>query len=224
VGFITLNYDDLAERALGVYSPRFTFGSMEEYMLRDTPFMKAHGSIDWAVQIGEVTDDGHRDDAWDALVAETDLKSLDTEKLRVIRGVRSAKHWFAGHQPGTDRLRAVYPLLTAPLAGKSPTDIVAPSSIQKVMADFLSDCRRFLIVGSSGLDDDLLEFLSSAVVKADLVQVVSGRPAEGDELAWSNATLMRYQAGVRAFGEAARAVPLPLGFVDYVNSEHASEL
>jgi hypothetical protein len=57
----------------------------------------------------------------------------------------------------------LYPLLTAPLAGKGHADFVCPREHIQAAQEFLQTCRKFLIIGTSGLDDDLLNFLNTSV-------------------------------------------------------------
>ena len=53
--------------------------------------------------------------------------------------------------------------MTAPLAGKDINKTVCPQSHIEVAIEFLKDCFKFLIIGTSGLDEDLKEFLESSV-------------------------------------------------------------
>ena len=77
IAFITANYDTLIERALGMYSPRFSFSSVRGYLGADAPVLKLHGSIDWFVPVGEaVPETSERDSWWQALNA-ADLSGLD---------------------------------------------------------------------------------------------------------------------------------------------------
>lgn len=115
-------------------------------------------------------------------------------------------------------------MLTAPLAGKSPRDVVAPKAVVNHMATFVRQCRRFLIVGSSGLDDDLLELLNEWATDVEMLHVVGGRPQEGNLAAWSESALEKYQQGVEAFSTAASVTPFPGGFVEYLNSNTIQEL
>ena len=62
-----------------------------------------------------------------------------------------------------DRDAWLYPVLTAPLAGKGITDSVCPASHVTDAGNFLSDCTKFLIIGTAGWDDDLMGFLDKAV-------------------------------------------------------------
>ena len=122
-------------------------------------------------------------------------------------------------QSAVEGVSLLYPLLTAPLAGKGQADLVCPGEHVKAARDFLKDCKKFLIIGSSGLDDDLLGVLDDAVdpglnPKIHMMVVGSGQPT--DE------TLRNFQDGVRAFRSLHRYrddIPYTNGFREYVSSE-----
>ena len=59
--------------------------------------------------------------------------------------------------------RAFFPLITAPMASKSISEFVCPAEHTAAASDFLGTCEKFLIVGSSGWDTDLFEFLTAAL-------------------------------------------------------------
>ena len=63
----------------------------------------------------------------------------------------------------TDNDQWLYPVLTAPLAGKNLKDAVCPARHMDAARDFLKDCRKFLIIGTSGLDEDLLALLDDSI-------------------------------------------------------------
>ena len=72
--------------------------------------------------------------------------------------------------------------------------MVCPISHIEVAKDFLKQCRKFLIIGTSGLDEDLLALLDEAVQPSShpTVQLV-GLESGADE------ALQRFEKGVRAF-------------------------
>ena len=63
----------------------------------------------------------------------------------------------------------VYPVLTAPLAGKAEMALVCPAAHTTFASAFLSGadgeppCTRFLFAGTSGLDEDVTTFLAASV-------------------------------------------------------------
>jgi hypothetical protein len=177
--FLVLNYDDLLEQALYQFTAgAIRFESLDDYVRAERPVkvVKLHGSVNWFKAIGPPNQD------WKTLVKSNDVLAKPPE---------SAIHVAARHgksvQTRTYALEVagqhVYPILTAPLAGKGATAAVCPAGHLVTARSFLSDCDRFLIIGTSGFDDDLLALLQESV-KATLpqVQVVSGSESEGKEV------------------------------------------
>lgn len=194
--FLVLNYDNLLEKALVQFHPgQYKFESIDDYIRaeRQAKVVKIHGSIDWFKLIGSP----HRA-SWDDTVQATDVlkKPPDNEiyirtDLNLVRGINIDQNM-------------VYPLITAPLAGKGVDEMVCPTRHIEVARDFLKDCKKFLIVGTSGLDEDLLSFLNSAVRNAvnwGRIHVVGGTEQD------AKTTFERFQAGVTAF----RGVPAKPG-------------
>lgn len=111
----------------------------------------------------------------------------------------------------------LYPILTAPLAGKDPTHRVCPERHLFDAQIFLNSCNKYLIIGTSGLDKDLLELLDSAVPPKShpLVQIVD--IGEGVD-----SIRDRFEEGVRAF-RSNRAAPSDItynvGFREYLSSK-----
>ena len=96
---------------------------------------------------------------------------------------------------------------------------MCPNEHLECAREFLADCQKFLIVGTSGLDDDLMEFLDSAVdpdlnPKIHLVVVGSGQS--------TGRTLYNFQVGVHAFRPVSGTPDQLLftdGFREYVAGE-----
>ena len=164
--FPVLNYDNLLESALTLYDTTLTFSSSGDFVRKERGLtvVKIHGSIDWFKSIGHGSD-------WFAQVRQADIFAKPPEDEIVVRkGIVELKQ--AHHSFG--RKDFLYPLLTAPLAGKVETDMVCPQSHIDEARRFLADCKKFLIIGTSGLDEDLLGFLGGAVPKPPaLVHVVT---------------------------------------------------
>ena len=167
--FLVLNYDNLLESALTRYDSTLTFSSIGDFVRRERGLtvVKIHGSIDWFKSIGPGSD-------WFARVRQADIFAKPAEDEIVVgKGVRTVRdaHGALGRED------MLYPLLTAPLAGKVETDMVCPQSHIDEARRFLADCKKFLIIGTSGLDEDLLGLLGSSVPKAPaLVHVVTENP------------------------------------------------
>lgn len=154
--FLVLNYDTLLESALTYYFDDHHFSELSDYTSdkKDFKVVKIHGSVNWFRPMNHLTDttgtwvDVVRSISVEALseVPETDIFIQDE-----VANVSSV--------PPNDR--RVYPVLTAPLAGKRLDQAVCPDGHLNFARDFLADCQKFLIVGTSGLDDDLMELLQA---------------------------------------------------------------
>lgn len=186
--FLVLNYDNLLEQALAQFHPRqYKFESMEDYVREEHQgkVVKIHGSIDWFKLIGSP-----RRASWDDTVKENDvLKKPPDNEIYVRTIVRPVREIEIDQN-------LTYPLITAPLAGKGADDMVCPSRHLETARGFLKDCNKFLIIGTSGLDDDLLSFLRTAigvVLKPACVHVV------GENVQNASATLERFRDRVDAF-------------------------
>ena len=188
--FLVLNYDDLLEQALY----RFTngtviFESQDDYVRGSYPVkvVKLHGSINWFKSIGSSSAD------WKVLVRSTDVLTMPSDGGFRVLSKNGRANGSRTYQIELDGNRA-YPVLTAPLAGKSSSEMVCPPSHLATAREFLAECSRFLVIGSSGLDDDLLDLLQETVrPKNPWVQFVSGSEELGQK-AWE-----RFRSRVRAF-------------------------
>lgn len=205
--FLTLNYDDLLEQAITTYYPNFAFQTMRDYIQHRAQVVKLHGSINWFIKLpftpGLTWDDavlslpliGNMSEHANACVATLDKNLPEQSK---------GGFWY-------------YPVLTAPLAGKKDKNSFnCPTSHLSSATDFLKDCERFLIIGASGRDDDLLSYLDSVLdpQRRLLVHVVGLE--QGAQQAAE-----RFGTRVKAF--AASKVPLNAyvhdgGFQSYIKS------
>ena len=210
--FLVLNYDDLLEQALYRFTEgALRFESLDDYVRpgRSVKVVKLHGSINWFKPIGAASVN------WKAMVKESDVlaKSPDSE-VRVATKLGKSDQRRT-HEMVLDRQR-VYPVLTAPLAGKGATAAVCPEAHLLTAREFIVDCERFLIIGASGQDDDLLALLhESAKTRRPLVNFVSGNEGEGQKV-WQ-----RFVERVGEFGSVTtRAGQLAFdgGFQAYVAS------
>ena len=177
--FLVLNYDDLLEQALYLFTGgSISFESLGDYVREDRPVkvLKLHGSINWFKSIGPQNGD------WKTLVKGSDVlaKPADSEiHVATKRGKSDQARTYAIEVAG----QRAYPVLTAPLAGKGVTAAVCPNAHLETAREFLSDCRRFLIIGASGIDTDLLDLLQQSVkVSSPWAQVVSGSEGQGKEV------------------------------------------
>ena len=183
--FLVLNYDNLLESALTRYDSTLTFSNIGDFVRRerDLTVVKIHGSIDWFKPI----DSGS---TWFTRVDQADIFAKPAQDEIIVR-----KKVDTAINCETEPGHWLYPLITAPLAGKDETDIVCPQSHIEEARRFLADCKKFLIIGTSGLDGDLLRLLNGAVPDSPTsVHLVTEEPdRKGSPAVWK-----RFQA-VRAF-------------------------
>ncbi len=212
--FITLNYDTLLETALAQYSASsYHFGDIKSYVThnRNANVLKLHGSINWYRKIPN-----SEGKTWDDSLEGFDISLKTSEKeIMVFNNSHSVDDIII------EKCR-VFPILTAPLAGKGPTDIVCPESHIEAARVFLNDCYKYLIIGTSGLDSDLLFHLDSMLPanRPSLLQVVNrGQDATLD-------TWERFMQGVPALGNhltTNAGDTFNEGFRKYLSSKHFKE-
>ena len=85
-------------------------------------------------------------------------------------------------------------------------DTVCPSGIVNVAKSFLAECNKFLVIGTSGRDDDLLDLLSSSVqaipqVSVHIVDVAIDEVAKRYEkvVPFAHGRIQRHARGFRKF-------------------------
>ncbi len=200
--FITLNYDRYIERALQSFDPRCQFADIDSYWRNPTKLFKIHGSIDWAVPMNREPTD------WKQALWDFDPTQRTEEVLKVGPPPSLRSRDWTGGPNGNWHL---YPVLTAPLAKKGDEDIVCPPRHREALNDFLHDCRCYLIVGSSGLDNDLLDLLRNQAAVADVLHVVAGDPEQAEQ------SYQRYRDVPQL--RTANWAALGGGFMNYVRSK-----
>jgi len=168
--FLVLNYDDMLERALTLYKPtEFKFEKASDYVAEDrqAKVVKIHGSTNWFKPMGSASG---KPDFFERV---RDLSSLSFLKEGELTVVNELHRTFQLERNG----QHLYPLLTAPLAGKGDDDIVCPQTHLEAAKEFLSACHRYLVIGCSGLDTDLLSLISDAMPKSGNISAmfVSGK-------------------------------------------------
>ncbi len=110
-----------------------------------------------------------------------------------------------------------YPWLTAPVRGKT---FRCPDDHRAAMRAFVADCHKYLIIGTSGLDDDLLNEIASVIdgSKKHLVHYVdmNGTPARE-----------RFEKAVPVFVEGANGGSLvrtsDYGFSMFLNTNEIED-
>lgn len=177
--FLVLNYDDLLEQAIYRYSNgELYFESLDDYVRSDRSLrlVKLHGCINWFKPIGPAHND------WKRLLREANVLTKPQDDEIQVVGSRGKPEQHRTYQIELGGQRG-YPVLTAPLAGKGSAEMVCPANHLMEAREFLSECPRFLIIGSSGLDVDLLDLLKeSATVQSPWAYFVNGTKATGVEV------------------------------------------
>jgi hypothetical protein len=150
---------------------------MDDYVSSDRQalIIKLHGSIDWITSMGL-----RAERTWEEAFERFDGLAPSSELLWHDLGpdCRVKDYSHSGKQMDA---RWAYPVITAPLAGKSDADIVCPPSHIAALKEFLGKCYRYLFVGTSGLDDDLLAILGQSIPDQSLAHYVSA--GDVDEVA-----------------------------------------
>jgi hypothetical protein len=159
--FIVLNYDDFIEQALEPYDLGVT--KLEDYVREDRQALvvKVHGSIDWFYSIPS-----NADNLFEA------IRMLDiSTPLRPFSLAPERRRGPLGHQ----RRPWLHPIMTAPLAGKGAMNMVCPDDHILAARQFLSDCGRLMVIGTSGKDDDVFELLASSMRRDTVAHFVGSK-------------------------------------------------
>ena len=162
VCFVVMNYDTLLEQALGVFTggnPEFR--TFDDYIVGNPKFqvIKPHGSITWGIPMCE-----------DLIPWAEGLANFFPKraaKPRVFPDALASTDsttWTnrIGTENGPQNVR-LFPAITAPVAGKARDDVLCPDGHKKSLYRFLSSCHKILIIGCSGLDEDLLDLLRTGL-------------------------------------------------------------
>ena len=188
VCFLVLNYDDLLEKALYRHTAGgYSFENIQDYVEpgRTCRVIKLHGSINWFRRLGPGSS-GRRDNWFDLVEGFDPLTPPEDEaEYRIYPDMeRVSSH--------SDLL---YPVLTAPLEEKDALRFTCPLTHETVAREFLRDCTKYLIIGSSGFDKDLLKLLRDEIPRHQRIRIhfVGSRDAEN------------------AFGKFIEAVPQLVG-------------
>jgi hypothetical protein len=172
VMFVVMNYDTLLERALWEYdAATYTFNSFEGYIRpeRQAKVVKPHGSVDWWAPLRP------------AVSSQTWFEALDLVSLEQIRELAKDRHYirditssFNAKLEINGQPHWMYPLITAPLSNKTELDLVCPQEQLDCLASFLTDCQRYLFIGTSGFDADILSFMADHMPDSSVAEFVFG--------------------------------------------------
>jgi hypothetical protein len=198
--FLTTNYDDLIEQALTAFDSGLGYQSIDDYAAAGRPakVVKIHGSTDWFFALAGY--DGQT--SWREVVHASQLDFDPDQARRALGHVGSAEQLvdlrkaLGTAPPGEDARGWLYPCITAPEAGKIPsTSFSCPKSHTEAATDFLEDCERFLIIGSSGLDEDLLSMLVTEREQRVKIHLVGGGDAFQAAIRFSRAVPRFHRLG-----------------------------
>jgi hypothetical protein len=200
VAFLDLNYDPYIEMALATFDGALAINDLDDYVApgRQAILCKLHGSIDWGLPMGDPSKD--RDRRLRAI-------NLGDRGSMIFSRSRDNAAQFT-HSIGK-KITELYPVLTAPLAGKGAMDLVCPSAHLAALRAFLQDCHHFIMIGTSGRDEDVLALLRDSVKKVLYVDYVS------DSEQNAKAVADRVTRACPAFG-GVRIGLFPGGFRRYV--------
>lgn len=165
--FIVLNYDTILENALNIYyGNTFPMSQFQHYIsgrASGRPMVVTmHGSTNWFQQLPDAED-------WKAALAQFDPLSSPTHAI--VWDPSEADG--AQHSYALGGARWIYPIITAPLAGKDETQLVCPPDHLTEMVRFVRSCRKYVSIGTSGLDSDLLTLLDEHVPEHSRLHVVT---------------------------------------------------
>lgn len=209
VTFITANYDSLLEQALTALLGD-EFDNLNKYIdpSRPAKVVKLHGSVNWFKYLS-----ARPSGDWFQQVDAHDIFHRPPDgEVMVIDGVTDV---YQHRRP--DRI-PLYPVITAPLAGKNPQDFTCPESHITAARQFLEECTVLLIIGCSGLDEDLLNLLNISLRKHHelLIHIV-------DALDNAYQVRDRFTRGVQVFQSVNIAV-FDTGFDGYINKGYLAQL
>ncbi|MGD9933550.1 MAG: SIR2 family protein [Dehalococcoidia bacterium] len=173
---LTTNYDTYIESALRMFSPKtYVYSSIQDYVRpdRQVRLAKLHGSTNWGYPFHEAYESDVSGSPWpERWIERVQYLRLPLDSRRTIidDGKATGPAWFA--KDGT-RTTFLYPVLTAPLAGKDEPSLVCPEEHIIAAREFMSIPHTVLVLGSSGLDDDVLALLSNNSTNITRAKVVT---------------------------------------------------
>ncbi len=199
--FLTLNYDNLLEIPL---SRNFGIDFSDEAHYTDQKgwaLVKIHGSINWYKQFQSYSIQSTSEPEYFSLLKSCPLPLQLGSEFKLI-SMGGYGHKYIESIP-------VYPAITVPVDGKY--DINCPKSQVEKMEDFLPNCHNYLIIGTSGKDQDLLDILKKNVRSAKVMLV--GREEES-----TAETRKRFMAAVPQFDNSIDTFYHERGFSQFVDS------
>ncbi len=207
--FLVLNYDTLLEQALQRWM-KVSFVSIEDYVWTErrpnplnTKVVKLHGSVNWFTPMRIGAD-------WRDAVRRVDVDRNYIKQNGIVVINNDAGRSENMRDP--DGLFA-YPVLTVPVAGKALDASLCPDDHLGFAQSFLTECRKFLIAGTRGLDDDLMTLLEENVSKDRPPEVIHYVGATDNDI---QETRSNFEEKVPVLSTGKRA-NFHRGFKDYVS-------
>lgn len=217
VAFLVLNYDTLLEKALTHFDTRFQFQTFDDYVAheRGAIVVKPHGSANWVFPFAAaregVSASGERMAEWSAAVAASNPKPVGDDFIIGGSRYESSIRWWRHVDPLSKDWFLIYPRLTAPLTEKTADDLVCPQAHTDALREFVKDFDKLLVIGTRGLDDDVLGVLGESAAAPKIIQYVSKGDAEEVRAA--------FQAHVPAFDIPVKDILISnQGFATYLLS------
>lgn len=202
VAYVTLNYDLFLEKALKALTG-FAFNGINQYIPENRKWMliKLHGSANWGRKLKKILNPGEQIDALLDCIDRSDLENDLESEIEV--------NPFEWNQGGTS-INKYYPALTVPVDNKY--EFNCPQEHIEKLKSLLKICKKFLIIGVSGKDKDLLELLSQNVGEVNKVTIVGGETVDGDKT--------RFKEGVPQFNKPAVGwVSYNKGFSEFIKAD-----
>jgi hypothetical protein len=166
VMFFNLNYDLFLEDALRNYD-HHEFNSLASYTPQSKKwlYVKPHGSVNWSRILKNCPVDGM------GILLPSRLQEMPvfSSELRVVMWNRHSRGFYI---PGGGPPGYLYPQLVVPT--DRPKNFVCPEDQMDQARTFIQNCRRFLMIGFSGHDDDVVDLLQNVPSQSHLAIVSKG--------------------------------------------------
>jgi hypothetical protein len=237
VTFVTLNYDTILDRRLALDRP---MRSMDDYGSHSSHWslVKLHGSINWGRPIvgSEWTESMHlahlaNDPTTYAsefanfgedIELEDDVVFCDGDGLENFRRVEieiehpRPQYGISIPRIGEKDFQLLYPALSVPLGAED--EIVCPESHVNCVTEHMSyafDGLNILVIGYSGLDQEVLSLLASSGRPVRAIKVING----DYDLSMAAAQIFGGRLGFTVSEEMV----FPGGFTDFAQSNAMAE-
>jgi hypothetical protein len=181
VVFVTLNYDDLFDKRL--FQEEGPLTSMDSYLgpRRNWGLIKLHGSVNWGRGVVNTPQGVMGSDKYLAATFAALGEDIQLDERIVLRLEDTLLDRRVGNEAGMAHL--YYPALSAPLG--SEDELVCPPEHQDYLRRKLSefDGLNVLVIGYSGLDQEVMRFFRESGNSLRSLYVVNGNEERGLEAA-----------------------------------------